>query len=431
MEPKMILSLEKLRTDFKLYRKKDPEIAARIDILLSYSKFELQYAGEINQESKNKHISAFLTSMEMSERTIQRWKKDYQEKGADGLGKLKATGRPPVAIRRRIRRVIEAYRIMYRWGSEVIQAHLKLDHDYTVSRFRIEKFLDDSGLREKYPCTTVKKQRAEKKKKHTKVVVVKEPGAHTQMDVKYQIHLLGNKAKCYVYNFIDHASNWSFKHPYAAINARNTKDFMEKIIDVCPFQIARLQTDNGVEFTNKYLSVSDDPKEHLLDEFCNQHEIKHKLIPPGEKELQGLVERSHRQDDQELFSRITPLHLDEFRDQLQDFTNQRNRKRRFKKLSWMTPDQWLENNLIRNIVIILYWKKILEDFIKEETRLNNRTEIEEIADTLKENRNRAFKVIKLAEAKNIKRNKKSLKSQTEEDSKDFNINDENDEKVAA
>ena len=52
MEPKMILSLEKLRFDFKAYRKKDPEIAARIDILLSYSKFELQYAGDINQEAK-------------------------------------------------------------------------------------------------------------------------------------------------------------------------------------------------------------------------------------------------------------------------------------------------------------------------------------------------------------------------------------------
>jgi transposase len=34
--------------------------------------------------------------MEIAERTIQRWKKDYKERGPDGLGKLKATGRPPV-----------------------------------------------------------------------------------------------------------------------------------------------------------------------------------------------------------------------------------------------------------------------------------------------------------------------------------------------
>ena len=60
---------------------------------------------------------------------------------------------------------------MYRWGSEVIQAHLKHDHNYVVSEFKIEKFLDDSGLRKKYSCTTIKKQKAEKKKKHTIVDV--------------------------------------------------------------------------------------------------------------------------------------------------------------------------------------------------------------------------------------------------------------------
>ena len=72
----MILNLEKLRKDYKLYRKKDQEIAGRIDILLSYSKFELKYDGPLQQETKIKYISAFLTSMSISERTIQRWKKN-------------------------------------------------------------------------------------------------------------------------------------------------------------------------------------------------------------------------------------------------------------------------------------------------------------------------------------------------------------------
>lgn len=340
----MILSLEKLRKDYKLYRKKDHEIAARIDILLSYSKFELKYQGPEDQETKEKFIKAFLTSMDISDRTIQRWKKDYKERGPDGLGKLKATGRPPVAIRPRIRRVIEAYRRMFRWGSEVIQAHLKHDHDYEVSRHKIEKFLDDSGLRDQYPCTTKKRQRAEKKKKHDKVVVVQNPGQHTQMDVKYQLHLLTNKSKAYVYNFIDHASNWSFKYAYDRINSRNTEDFMMRIKWTCPFTISRLQTDNGIEFTYKFVSgCPDEPKEHLLEKFCKENGIDHKLIPPGEKELQGLVERSHRQDDQELFSRINPIDLKEFNSLLRHYQNERNNKRRFKKLNWKTPNEWLKN----------------------------------------------------------------------------------------
>ena len=339
----MILNLEKLRRDYKLNRKKDLEIAARINILLEYSKLEMKFSGDINKNSKQLHISSFLESMEISDRTIQRWKKDYTERGPDGLGKLKATGRPPVAIRPRIRRVITAYRKMFRWGSEVIQAHLKLDHDYAVSRHKVENFLDDSGLRDKYPCTTKKRQKAQKKKKHDKVVVVANPGEHTQMDVKYQLHLLANKSKSYVYNFIDHASNWSFKYAYDRINARNTEDFMTRLIWACPFDISRLQTDNGVEFTSKYLCVAKDPEDHLLDKFCNKNEISHKLIPPGEKELQGLVERSHRQDDQELFLRINPQDLEEFNHLLKFYQDERNRKRRFKKLNWKTPNGNLKN----------------------------------------------------------------------------------------
>jgi len=246
-----------------------------------------------------------------------------------------------------------------------------LDHRYETSKFKIERFLNISGLRDKYPCTTVKRQRAEKKKKHDKVVVVKNPGVHTQMDVKYQTHLLSNKQKCYVFNFIDHASNWSFKRSYAAVNARNTEDFMNRLIAICPFEIQRLQTDNGIEFTNKYISVfPDEPKEHLLDIFCKKNNINHKLIPPGEKELQGLVERSHRQDDQELFSRINPEHLVKFNDLLEEYWKDRNRKRRFKKLAWLTPDKWLEQYIIQAMVIKLLNR---ENF---ETTSNSRALVE-------------------------------------------------------
>jgi transposase InsO family protein len=177
------------------------------------------------------------------------------------------------------------------------------------------------------------------------------------MDVKYQLHLLTNKSKTYVYNFIDHASNWAFKFAYDRINARNTKDFMNRIQWECPFKIDRLQTDNGVEFTSKYLCVAKDPEDHLLSKFCSENEINHKLIPPGEKELQGLVERSHRQDDQELFSRINPKDLKEFNDHLSFFKDERNRKRRFKKLKWKTPYEWLQNYLVVNMAI----KLILEE----------------------------------------------------------------------
>jgi len=39
----MILNLEKLRRDSKLFRKKDAEIFMRINILLEYSKIEMKH----------------------------------------------------------------------------------------------------------------------------------------------------------------------------------------------------------------------------------------------------------------------------------------------------------------------------------------------------------------------------------------------------
>ena len=86
-----------------------------------------------------------------------------------------------------------------------------------------------------------------------------------------------------------------------------------------------------------------------LFKLCYRESINHKLIPPGEKELQGLVERSHRQDDQELFSRIAPKDIHEFNRLLEQHYLWRNQSRRFKKLSWLTPDGWLQcylNNVV-------------------------------------------------------------------------------------
>lgn len=345
----MLLNLEKLRRDYKLNRKKNPATAERVLTLIEITKIKMNHYPNSFKSGQRMQMAALLSSVGFSLRTIQRWEQSYRTLGVVGLDKKGITGRKAKELDDHVKSIIGNYRKLYRWGSEAIQAHLRFDDGYDVTRFKIDRYLDVSGLRERYPCTT-RKKKVKQKKKHTKKVKVDIPGAHTQMDVKYQIHLLENKQKCYVYNFIDHASNWSFKYAYPAFNANNTKDFMERLLTKCPFEIYRLQTDNGVEFTFKYVSVSDDPKEHPLDTFCNQYSITHKLIPPGEKELQGLVERSHRQDDQELFSRINPNNLQEFNQQLEEFWKWRNKKRRFKKLAWLTPDEWLEKYIVRSVV---------------------------------------------------------------------------------
>ncbi|MEI8346042.1 MAG: hypothetical protein WCG27_01145 [Pseudomonadota bacterium] len=349
----MILSLEKLRKDYKTLRKENPQVGTRLEALIEMTKIELKHEMAPLMVGKRIALSALVVAIKASNRTLERWKALYNQHGSQGLVIKKADGRPAEELPKSIQKIIHNYRESFRWGSETIQAHLLYDHQFETTRFKIDRFIKNSGLLEKYPVTT-RKKKVKSERKHTKKVKVEHPGAHTQEDVKYQTHLLGNREKAYVYNFIDHASNWSFKYAYAAINPQNTEDFMKRLIAECPFDIFRLQTDNGVEFTFKYTSVAfDAPKEHPLDTFCNSHGIIHKLVPPGEKELQGLVERSHRQDDQELFSRIDPTHLEEFNKQLKQYWLWRNEHRRFKKLKWKTPNQWLNDYVVRAIVMIL------------------------------------------------------------------------------
>lgn len=346
----MNLTLANLRSDYKLIYKVQPTTATRIAALIEFVKIEQQCRLPDFKSAKRVKVLALCRGLDISLRTLYRWRASYIKGGFVLLTRKKAPGRRAQPLTETEEIFIREMRTKYRWGAEVIQAHLLRDHGIEISKYRIERFLTMSRLREDYPCTT-KKVRRRAKRKHTRVVKVLNPGEHTQIDTKHQPNLLKDGRKCYVFNFIDHASNWSYKRAYSSISPKSTIDFMKKLLFECPFQIQRIQSDNGTEYTFKfYKRYADIDKEHPFEAFCRRHNIVHKLIPPGMKELQGLVERSHRQDDQELFFRIEPKEVNDFNDYLEEYCEERNKGRRFKKLNWRSPNEWLNDYRIINLV---------------------------------------------------------------------------------
>jgi transposase len=325
----MDLRLDVLRKEVKENRKESQRVTERLLALIELTKFKNKY-GCVSEVDRERIAAKFETTA----RTLYRWEKSYRERGVKGLFPKTSPGRKPNSIRGHTAKKIRQWRKLYNWGAEVIQAHLQHDHGVKVSRFKIEQYLRKKGL-------LFRKIKNKPKKKHAQVVKVDHPGAHTQTDVKHLPHTLPEGKKCYVYNFVDHASKWSFKKVYDSYGPSETKDFFSWVVRTAPFVIKRAQTDNGVEFTNKYISHCDDPKIHALDEFCASYEIRHVLIPPGEKELQGLVERSHRQDDEEFYHRIKPRNLEEFNQILTQHCEWRNSRRRRKALGWKTSTEFL------------------------------------------------------------------------------------------
>lgn len=270
-----------------------------------------------------------------SGRSVQRWLALYRSQGAAGLVAKKAPGRKRAGVRGQTRRLILEYRRRYGWGARVIRVHLKAWHDLDVGFYRIQKLLGDKKL--------LRVCRRKKRNLHTRKVVVRVPGAHTQMDVKYYPKRLGNGTKAYVYNFKDHASRWTYKRAFSCLGAAETHEFFQAVLKHFPQKLWSIQTDNGSEFTNRYLSHIDAPKEHILDRLCREKGIRHRLIPPGEKELQGLVERSHREDDEELYHRINPSNVEELNLLLQEHCEWANQKRHRAAIGWKTANDYLKS----------------------------------------------------------------------------------------
>lgn len=329
----MDLKLSVLRSEVKLYRSKSVRVTER---LLALSEVVKRRSDSGLSDLECQRIALQFA---ISARTLRRWVACYERGGAEAITPQRNTGRKAQPVRGHTAKKIVEYRRLYRWGAEVIAAHLLHDHDVVVGRSRIERYLKKKGL-------LLAPRRKKKTLTHTRVVQVMEPGHHTQIDVKYVTKLLTNRKKAYTYSFVDHASRWRFKRAYDSFGPGETKDFMQRLLEKIPFRIWRLQSDNGIEFTYKYVTNLDNPREHALDKLCREQGIRHVLIPPGEKELQGLVERNHRQDDDELYHRIRPYDLAALNRELDKHTVWCNSRRRRKAIAWQSSDSYLAKRKI-------------------------------------------------------------------------------------
>lgn len=344
----MKLNLKDLEEDYKLSRNESIRIINRILALI-----ELVRLKSDHPVFKDWMYRKIGSQFGVSPRTLYRWKSLYERLGLYGIKPRLAPGKKKKSIAGWIAKYIKTMRDDYNWGSEVIQAHLREDYGIELSEYKIHRFLKDRGY-------INRKVRKIKSKKHFRTVQVLVPGAHTQLDVKHLPRILKNGNKGYVYNFVDHASRWQFKMAFDSYGAWETYRFMQALLDVCPFTIKRLQTDHGIEFTYKFLHHVQESTEHPLEHICKVNKIRKALIPVGEKEQNGLVERSHRQDDNELYETIRPVNIQHFNIILKKHVKWLNQCRRRKPLSWKTANEYLldfrnqskeaerENNAIEN-----------------------------------------------------------------------------------
>ena len=125
------------------------------------------------------------------------------------------------------------------------------------------------------------------------------PGEKVQIDVKEVPFccLRGDALKynkhLYQWTAIDECTRIRFVYGFEEHTPENSVKFLRMLAKVFPFKIQTIQTDNGTEFTYKYISETE---ECPFDTELRIQEITHRLIPPRTPWHNGKVERSHRND---------------------------------------------------------------------------------------------------------------------------------------
>jgi transposase InsO family protein len=228
-------------------------------------------------------------------RTLERWVASYLANGEAGL--VPKSTRPksqPNETAIRIKERIIELRQETKLCAKKLNFKLAKEN-IVVSDRLIGKVIKVEGLVRKYRIRKLKY-------KYLKVPLGK--GELVEIDIKYVPGLIGKK-QYYQFTAIDCASRWRYLEIYDDCGNGSAIAFFNRLIEIAPFRIRAIKTDNGACFTNRYVGYLKsanpvNPRLHPLDLECARYNIIHYLIDPGKPAQNGKVERSHR-TDQEMF----------------------------------------------------------------------------------------------------------------------------------
>ena len=151
---------------------------------------------------------------------------------------------------------------------------------------------------------------------------------YLQMDVKYITpELSGLPWTCYEYAIIDIYSRYKEAVILNHLDQDGAMAALLEILPRLPFKPIFIQTDNGLEFQNRF------------DNLCKQLKLEHYYIHKNNPNENGIIERSFRTDEEEFFFRLEkrPKQYDELRSLFAEFLRYYNHERLHLGINLKTP----------------------------------------------------------------------------------------------
>ena len=150
------------------------------------------------------------------------------------------------------------------------------------------------------------------------------PGQKVQVDVKYvPSECVTDGNKYYQYTAVDECTRWTYRCMYNEHSTYSSVQFLHQLVKACPFQIKRIQTDNGTEWTKQL--IANDPKDLTSFELgLKVYGIEYQRIRVATPRHNGKVERQHRIDQARFYNDLRMYSLLDGQRQLAEYQRKSN-----------------------------------------------------------------------------------------------------------
>ena len=129
------------------------------------------------------------------------------------------------------------------------------------------------------------------------------PGDLLQLD---SVTIMRDGVRRYIVSAIDYKASFAYSYAYKTLSSLSTKDFWGKLMQVVPFDVKHIQTDNGSEF-HRY-----------FQEAIGKSEIQQFWNYPRTPKANGKIERYNRTIQED----FAEWHLDTLMEDIQEFNRE-------------------------------------------------------------------------------------------------------------
>jgi transposase InsO family protein len=235
-----------------------------------------------------------------SRSTIYLWKQKLKQAGGK-LSALSPGDKTPIHKRQRVvHPFIEHFIIEYRSAhpgadkttiAPALIAACNLANIKPVSESTVGRIIHDLKERGRIPGSMkvslngrsgkllVRERKPPRKKVRRKGFYPVQPGELVEIDT---ISIFIDGLKRYLLTAIDLPTRFAFAYTYKSSSSANARDFLAKLRSVVPFQVTRVQTDNGHEF------------EKHFSQACREQNLVHYFNYPRHPQANSHLERFNR-----------------------------------------------------------------------------------------------------------------------------------------